>query len=502
MSRTSSHSRISRNSSVSDYIGTGTRNGLSSSPNSISANAHTNSLNNFLSSFKRSQSFTGQNVDVLSNSSIYEEDVLEEEGTMNETTGLIRLPANKSRRGSIISSYTIITGNSTLPQTVFNSINVLIGIALLSLPYALRLSGVVIGTMMIVGCYSVTVHTARILGEILRKKPHLVTYGDIAGYAYGPGAQLAITSFFMFDITGALISLSLLFSSSFAVLFPLSESTFKVIIYTVMFFLTFVPLNYLSMSSLAGVASVFTMVVLIFICGFTTPDSPGSLINPMPINLFPTNGSVVDVLLSIGMFMAPWGGHPVFPELYKDMKHSFKYERSCGISFTFTVIVDYAIALIGLLMFGMECQDVLIKNIMSNDNYPEFVKPCFLIIMGILPMSKMPLLAKPIITTYENYFELNKEKMTIVDIVKKLSARVLYVVLSLGVSLMVKSFGKVVAFFGSSVCFALCMVFPYLFKLKILKDEISKTETIWLWSGVIFGTVIGALGTLGVVIGV
>lgn len=35
----------------------------------------------------------------------------------------------------------VIVGQSTLPQTVFNSVNVLIGIGLLSLPLGLRYSG-------------------------------------------------------------------------------------------------------------------------------------------------------------------------------------------------------------------------------------------------------------------------------------------------------------------------------------------------------------------------
>lgn len=35
----------------------------------------------------------------------------------------------------------VVVGQSTLPQTVFNSVNVLIGIGLLSLPLGLRYSG-------------------------------------------------------------------------------------------------------------------------------------------------------------------------------------------------------------------------------------------------------------------------------------------------------------------------------------------------------------------------
>ena len=34
---------------------------------------------------------------------------------------------------------------------------------------------------------------------------------------------------------------------------------------------------------------------------------------------------------------APWGGHSVFPNIYRDMRHPKKYGKSLKVTFGFTV---------------------------------------------------------------------------------------------------------------------------------------------------------------------
>lgn len=463
-------------------------------------NEHSNSLNNFISSFQRAQSFIGGSINEFNGD--IDDQVIADDEFHNETTGLLRMPTNKSRRSSILSTFSAITGNSTFIQTVFNSINILVGVAILSLPYAMKLSGVIFGSLILLCCYLITLSSAKILGSILKRKPHLITYGDIGGYAFGSKFEILITVIFILDMTSALLSLSILFSSSFSSLLNTSESNLKILLFIVMFILSFLPLKHLSIISLMGIISVFSMVVLVIFSGFTTNIRPGSLINPMQINWFPQGDHPIsDILLSLGMFMAPWGGHPVFPELYKDMKHNYKYGSCCNVAFSFTFILDFMVALFALLMYGTECQDLLMKNLIENPNYPKILKPLFMTIMGIIPLSKMPLLAKPIITTYENYFNLVEVKHSdIKTFFKKLSLRVLYIFLTLILSLSVTSFGKVVALLGSAICIALCMILPYAFKLIIMSDELSTKEIVILRIGVCIGTICAILGTIGVII--
>ena len=69
--------------------------------------------------------------------------------------------------------------------------------------------------------------------------------------------------------------------------------------------------------------------------------------------------------------MAPWGGHPVFPELYRDMRHPFKFTKSSNISFLVTYLLDFSIGATGYLMYGLMVDDSIVKSIMQNQIIPN-----------------------------------------------------------------------------------------------------------------------------------
>lgn len=59
---------------------------------------------------------------------------------------------------------------SSFAQTLFNAMNMLMGVGLLSLPYAMRLAGW-FGVVMLVTCSGITCYTAQILGKIQEYVP-------------------------------------------------------------------------------------------------------------------------------------------------------------------------------------------------------------------------------------------------------------------------------------------------------------------------------------------
>lgn len=92
--------------------------------------------------------------------------------------------------------------------------------------------------------------------------------------------------------------------------------------------------------------------------GLIKPHAPGSLYEPATTTLLPSNWNAVP--LSFGLLMgkfapvlkcldefvltfhiAPWGGHGVFPNIYKDMRHPHKYEGGLRVIFSFTVSSSY-----------------------------------------------------------------------------------------------------------------------------------------------------------------
>src|ERR1700760_772317 len=93
-----------------------------------------------------------------------------------------------------------------------------------------------------------------------------------------------------------------------------------------------------------------TVVLAVWVDGAIKPHQPGSLQEPATQYLFPKNWLTVP--LSIGLLMSPWGGHSVFPNIYRDMRHPYKYRRAVNITYIFSFTLDSGMAIIGLLMFG------------------------------------------------------------------------------------------------------------------------------------------------------
>lgn len=150
----------------------------------------------------------------------------------------------------------IIVGQSTVPQTVFNSSNVLIGIGLLSLPLAMKHAGWVVGLLFLLYSALVTSYTARTLAKCLDVDRTLVTYGDIAYIAFGRTARLICSLLFCLELLGACIGLVVLFADSLHALVPeLTILQWKIICGLMLVPLNFLPLRLLSVTSILGIFS-------------------------------------------------------------------------------------------------------------------------------------------------------------------------------------------------------------------------------------------------------
>ncbi|EGW33095.1 uncharacterized protein SPAPADRAFT_137673 [Spathaspora passalidarum NRRL Y-27907] len=485
-----------------------------------------NSINNFASSYTRAQQYIGSTlieqggnlIEQLSRQpSVSNEEAVEfvtpdsygpfrfqatnevDEECAVDTEETSLLP-ELSRISTKRSSFTIITGNSTVPQTVFNSVNTLVGIAMLTLPFGFRLSGWLFGMLFMLFTAFCSNITAKYLGRILRQYHHLSTYGDIAHEFGGPYFSYFVTFFFIFDLTGASLTLIILFADSLSIVWPHIHAL-KIIIVGLIFLLSLLPLSILSLFSLLGILGTLCIIIIIVLCGFLSDQQPGSLIFPEATSMLPPAWK--NLLFSLGIFMAPWGGHPVFPELYRDMRHPGKYSKSCNISFSTTFFLDLAIGALGYLMFGNTVDDSIIKTIMNNPHYPKYINKILCLLMGLLPLSKLPLVTKPIITSYENVFGLTP-KYVVVDKEGQLAdtygftrivARAIFFSLLLALGLLFTSFGKLVSFLGSAICFTVCLALPLLFYMKLNGDNIGTIHKVFLKIGVVLSLSAAVIGT-------
>lgn len=420
--------------------------------------------------------------------------ILEETGAVSSATDsdVVIVRKVEAEDGTVV---TEVAGQSTAQQTVFNSVNVLIGIGLLSLPLGLKYSGWIIGVLALTIAALSTYYTAKLLAKCLDKDSTIVTYADIAYTAYGQRGRLMVSVLFILELLGAEVSLVVLFADSLYTLYPyFSKLEYKFFAFLILTPPTFLPLRILSVSSIFGIVATMSIVVVFIFCGLYKADSPGSLIEPMHTWLFPQNWKAVP--LSIGIVMAPWGGHAVFPNIYRDMRHPYKYGKCLKLIFQISFLVDFSMCVIGFLMFGDGVKDEITKNLLLTAGYPEGLSYFITILVGLIPLAKAPLNAQPIVTTLDALLGLDKiTSTTLKDILKGL-VRVFAIFIFVVVAIIFPDFDRIIALVGSLLCISVCIILPLLFYLKLYKDSISKFERLADYLMLVLFSILALIGTV------
>jgi vesicular inhibitory amino acid transporter len=398
----------------------------------------------------------------------------------------------------------VVVGQSTLPQTIFNSVNVLIGVGLLALPLALKYSGWVCGLIFFVFAAISTRYTAKLLAKCLDVDNSLITFADLAYVSFGSKARIATSLLFSLELVATCVALVVLFADSLNALVPgwgLME--WKIVCGIILVPLSFLPLRLLSFTSILGIVSCFGIVMCVVIDGFIKPHTPGSLREPAATHLFPENWATLP--LSLGLLMSPWGGHSVFPNIYRDMRHPYKYTRGLNITYAFTATLDLLMAVVGLLMFGDAVRDEVTSNILSEDGYPQWISVIIVICVAIIPLAKIPLNARPIVSTLEILMGLDARAVSGAAALHGMSGlnrgllkatiRICCTIVFVVLGILVPEFDRIMSLLGSVACFTICIILPLAFHLKIFGDEISKSERMMNWVLIVVSSVLALVAT-------
>ncbi|PSN59891.1 hypothetical protein BS50DRAFT_579694 [Corynespora cassiicola Philippines] len=399
----------------------------------------------------------------------------------------------------------VVVGQSTLPQTIFNSVNVLVGVGLLTLPLAFKYSGWLVGMIFLAFSAVCTSYTAKLLAKCLDVDSSLITFADLAYVSFGNKARIAVSILFSLELLAACVALVVLFADSMDALIPGWNVFFwKIVCGFVLIPLAFLPLRLLSFTSILGVMSCFGITIAVWVDGFIKPDAPGSLREPMTQYLFPANWLTLP--LAFGLLMSPWGGHSVFPNIYRDMRHPYKYRRGVDITYIFTYIIDLGMACAGILMFGDGVRDEITSNIFLTDGYPKGVSVFIAICIAIIPLTKIPLNARPIISTLEVLFGLDNRSLAASSSLNGMSGlsrgifkvvlRIITIIAFVFIAIIFPSFDRIMTLLGSVACFSICIILPLAFHLKLFGKDIGKTEKTMNWVLIVVSTIMALVSTV------
>jgi solute carrier family 32 (vesicular inhibitory amino acid transporter) len=157
-------------------------------------------------------------------------------------------------------------------------------------------------------------------------------------------------------------------------------------------------------------------------------------------------------------------------------------------------------------MFGDGVREEITANIINETGYPRFLSLGLCILIAIIPLTKLPLSARPIISTIEVFTGLDThaiaDSSSLIGLssytrgILKIVIRVAMIVVFVIIAIVFPAFDSIMAFMGSSLCFTICVILPLLFYLKIFGKEISMRERILDWFLICVCSVLAAVGTV------
>jgi vesicular inhibitory amino acid transporter len=204
--------------------------------------------------------------------------------------------------------------------------------------------------------------------------------------------------------------------------------------------------------------------------------------------------------------MSPWGGHSVFPNIYRDMRHPYKYRKAVNITYVFTYFLDLGMACVGILMFGDSVRDEITSNIFLTEGYPPTISIFIAICIAIIPLTKVPLNARPIISTLEILCGLDSRAVGhsggmlgmsgMNRGILKIFLRVMTTVVFVLIAIVFPSFDRIMTLLGSVAGFTICIILPLAFHLKLFGKELGFKEKLLNWVLIVISMVMAIVSTV------
>uniref|UniRef100_M4BKD0 Amino acid transporter transmembrane domain-containing protein n=1 Tax=Hyaloperonospora arabidopsidis (strain Emoy2) TaxID=559515 RepID=M4BKD0_HYAAE len=385
------------------------------------------------------------------------------------------------------SSETIIAvqGTSSFKDAVFNAINVLLGVGVLSSPFSLRSSGWLIGMPLFLFFTLVTNHTAKLLGKCLDYQEGMTTYPDIGEAAFGTKGRVIIGITFFAELFTACAMFYVLIGDTLAALI----SSVTEIQVTIMAFLLIMPsmwtthMSMLSYFSILGIFSSFFCFYAIFYVGLTIDtEAPGyetgSLLHPQPVQAI---GDLDRIPLAIGLTMVAFGGHSVFPSICSSMANKDDYPRMLNFSYVIVGLVYAAIELAGYLMYGLATQKEITLNLIAT--YPGVLTQMVVWTIALNPMSKIAITLHPIALALEEFLLSPSQKRAAARdqpgktlVFYRAFIRTILGMGALCCALFVPHFARVTSFLGAFFAMLVSVFLPCICYLKLFAHRLSKAE--------------------------
>ncbi|KAH7282225.1 hypothetical protein KP509_35G020200 [Ceratopteris richardii] len=319
------------------------------------------------------------------------------------------------------------------------------------------------------------------------------TYQAVAREVLGLKWKGIITSLFYFEILGTLVGYCISMGDNLAYLFPhtglslpgLSSRNVMIFIAS-MLMLPTVWVRDLSALSFTSMWCIASSVLLILAVLLSATVSGIGFTHPLPFL------RLRGVPVAAGLYAFSFGGTSVFPSICMSMKDPSKFAKAVILSFSIATVSMLGLGIMGAYMFGMATKDQVTLNMPLHSITTKIV----LWMTVLTPMFKFALQLSPITTSLE--VSLYKHCKASRNVLYGLSTLMRSAVLAcIAIFAMIfPYFEYIVAFVGSSMTMAICLLFPCSFYLKIFWPKLRPRTKAVILILIILGTIIGICGTI------
>jgi vesicular inhibitory amino acid transporter len=159
-------------------------------------------------------------------------------------------------------------------------------------------------------------------------------------------------------------------------------------------------------------------------------------------------------------------------------------------------------------MFGDGISDAITSNILRTKGYPKAHTILLCIFVAIIPLTKIPLNARPLITTADVlcgvhdsplHHETNQAASHRTKFIRSTIRgliRLSIVLILLLISILFPAFDSVCAFLGAALCTLISIILPISFYLKLFWKDTTFREQAFLWSLLVLFSILGLVGTI------
>jgi vesicular inhibitory amino acid transporter len=200
----------------------------------------------------------------------------------------------------------------------------------LSTPYAVEKGGWA-STLLLIELGVMCAYTSHILGKCLENNPNLTSYVDIGNQAFGSKGRYLVATFIYMEIFMALVSYTISLHDNLIIVFLGTHLKLKLAMLSTSQILTLVAIlialpslwiRDMSSISFLSTGGILTSL-LIFMCVAVTAIFGDVQANNHSIPAFKLH----NIPSISGLYVFGYGGHIVFPDLYKAMKDPSKFTK-------------------------------------------------------------------------------------------------------------------------------------------------------------------------------